>query len=128
MGLHIIGEFLGVEERKLSKIEDLKPIVEEVIKESRLNTISYKYHQFEPHGVTCVYLLRESHLALHTWPEVGYVAIDIFTCDREGKAEKVIQLLKEKLNPKKIKLEIIREFEYEKLLQGKNSSRASRRR
>lgn len=42
-----------------------------------LNTIS---HQFEPHGITAVTLLAESHISIHTWPEEGKAVCDIFTC------------------------------------------------
>ena len=39
-----------------------------------------KFHKFEPHGVSGVILLSESHVSIHTWPEEGYAALDIFTC------------------------------------------------
>ena len=42
-----------------------------------LNTVS---HQFTPQGVTAVTLLAESHISIHTWPEKGEAAVDIFTC------------------------------------------------
>lgn len=37
-------------------------------------------HQFAPQGVSGVVVISESHLAIHTWPELGYAAIDVFTC------------------------------------------------
>lgn len=39
-------------------------------------------HHFDPHGVTAVLLVAESHLSCHTWPEAGYAAVDVFTCGR----------------------------------------------
>ena len=42
--------------------------------------LNHQWHQFEPHGVTCLVLLAESHLSIHTWPEKGSAAVDIFTC------------------------------------------------
>ena len=41
------------------------------------------FHRFDPHGVTGVLVVQESHLAIHTWPERGYAAIDLFTCGSE---------------------------------------------
>lgn len=38
------------------------------------------FHQFSPQGVSGVVVISESHLAIHTWPEIGYAAIDVFTC------------------------------------------------
>ena len=49
-----------------------------------LNLVSYK---FEPHGVTAIALLSESHLSIHTWPESYYSAVDIFTCGHNMKPE-----------------------------------------
>lgn len=41
-------------------------------------------HQFSPQGVTALALLAESHISIHTWPELGYAAVDIFTCGRHA--------------------------------------------
>jgi len=38
-------------------------------------------HKFEPQGVTAIVMIAESHLSIHTWPEHGYAAVDIFTCN-----------------------------------------------
>jgi S-adenosylmethionine decarboxylase len=38
------------------------------------------FHQFSPHGVSGTVVISESHLSIHTWPENGYVAVDIYTC------------------------------------------------
>ncbi len=48
------------------------------LSESTLLDISS--HKFEPHGLTAVALLAESHICIHTWPENGNAAVDIFTC------------------------------------------------
>ena len=42
--------------------------------------VGQSFHQFSPQGVTGVVSIAESHLAIHTWPEFGYAAVDIFTC------------------------------------------------
>jgi S-adenosylmethionine decarboxylase len=38
------------------------------------------FHKFSPQGVSGVVVISESHLAIHTWPELGYAAVDVFTC------------------------------------------------
>jgi S-adenosylmethionine decarboxylase len=45
-------------------------------------------HHFHPQGVTALGLIAESHVAIHTWPEYGYAAADVFTCGNRAKAEK----------------------------------------
>ena len=41
------------------------------------------FHNFSPQGVTGVIVVEESHFAIHTWPEHGYAAVDLFTCSDE---------------------------------------------
>lgn len=45
-------------------------------------------HHFHPQGVTALGLIAESHIAIHTWPEHGYAAVDVFTCGDRANAEK----------------------------------------
>jgi S-adenosylmethionine decarboxylase proenzyme len=58
--------------------------------------ISAAFHQFAPHGVTGVLLLAESHVSVHTWPEHGYAAIDLFTCGA-GDPKQALPLLRRAL-------------------------------
>lgn len=48
--------------------------------ETGATIIGEMFHQFAPQGVTGVIAIAESHLCIHTWPEFGYAAVDIFTC------------------------------------------------
>lgn len=109
-GIHLIVEFLGVEARKIAKVAPLKRILDTVISESGLKVVSSSFHQFKPHGVSAVYLLKESHLSIHTWPELGYVALDIFTCGDEKCAFKAYELLVREFRPKKIKKKVIKRY------------------
>ncbi|MEM2385520.1 MAG: adenosylmethionine decarboxylase [Candidatus Bathyarchaeia archaeon] len=108
MGIHIIAEFRGVDPRKLSRVEDLRPILDRVVASSGLHVISSSFHQFEPHGVSAIYLLSESHLSVHTWPEHCYMALDIFTCGDDGPALKAFELLVEEFRPKSVEKRVIR--------------------
>ena len=108
MGIHIIAEFRGVDPRKLSRVEDLRLILDRVIAKSGLHAISSSFHQFEPYGVSAIYLLSESHLSVHTWPEYSYMALDIFTCGDDGPALKAFELLVEAFQPKSVEKRVIR--------------------
>ena len=113
MGVHIIAEFLGVEKRKMEKTKVVKSILKKAIKNSKLKVISSCFHQFKPFGVSGIYLLRESHLSIHTWPEFEYLALDIFTCGSEKEAKNAFEILKKEFKPKKVKMKILKR-EYEK--------------
>ncbi len=56
--------------------------------------LGISFHQFQPEGVTGMVLIRESHIAIHTWPEEGYVASDIFTCGQEIDPYVAIEVMK----------------------------------
>jgi S-adenosylmethionine decarboxylase len=45
-----------------------------------MTVLNKKFHQFDPQGITGFYLLSESHLAFHTWPEKGQISFDLYTC------------------------------------------------
>ena len=63
--------------------------------EAGASIVGESFHKFSPHGVTGVLAIAESHICIHTWPEYGYAAVDVFTCgegfDPEKAAECLIQ-------------------------------------
>jgi S-adenosylmethionine decarboxylase proenzyme len=58
------------------------------------------FHRFSPQGVSGVVVIAESHLSVHTWPEYGYAAVDIFTCGTTVEPRKAAEVLIEKLGSK----------------------------
>ncbi|MEM1582594.1 MAG: adenosylmethionine decarboxylase [Candidatus Bathyarchaeia archaeon] len=114
MGIHIIADFLGVDPGKIARVEDLRVILDRVISKSGLHAVSSIFHQFEPYGVSATYILSESHLSVHTWPECGYVALDIFTCGSDECAVKAFDLLIEELKPTAVEKKMLRREFYEK--------------
>ncbi|MCS7096234.1 MAG: adenosylmethionine decarboxylase [Candidatus Bathyarchaeota archaeon] len=108
MGIHIIAEFRGVDPWKISRLEDVQPILDRVVAKSGLHVVSSSFHQFKPYGVSAVYLLSESHLSIHTWPEYSYMALDIFTCGNDVPALRAFQMLREEFRPKSVRKKVIR--------------------
>jgi S-adenosylmethionine decarboxylase proenzyme len=79
--------------------EFLRPIIEEAVRAAGAEVIKTSLHQFKPQGVSGVVILAESHLAVHTWPEHGYAAVEIFTCGEKPDPEAGHRYLLEKLKP-----------------------------
>ena len=71
-----------------------------------------RFFQFKPQGVTGTVLLAESHLAIHTWPEAGFVAVDVYVCnyttDNSDKADRVFRALQAVLKPQRSRFQAIR--------------------
>ena len=65
-------------------------------------------HRFEPQGVTGLALLAESHISIHTWPESGYAAVDVFTCGDHTMPERACIVLSEELDAGSYKLKSFR--------------------
>ena len=80
IGRHLIAEFYGCDFDVLNNVEDIKTHMCDAATKIGATVLGDKFHQFTPQGVSGTVVIAESHLSIHTWPEVGYVAVDIFTC------------------------------------------------
>ena len=65
----------------LETVYGVKPLMEEIIKRCKLNVVSQCEYQFSPVGATMLYLLSESHLTIHTYPEKNACSINLYTCN-----------------------------------------------
>lgn len=61
----------------------LKSTLNKLLTDCEFNVLGYNEHEFEPYGFTCVWVLGESHLAVHTWPEKGKAYIELSSCNEE---------------------------------------------
>ena len=103
IGKHLIVDMYGCSFKNLDDIEFIKEAMHAAIKEANMTILEFSYHKFQPQGLTALILLAESHMSIHTHPELGYAAIDIFTCSDQSQPEKAISILKTFLKPEKTK-------------------------
>jgi S-adenosylmethionine decarboxylase proenzyme len=113
LGYHFIGELRFNNQDLLFDNTRIENIFYQSLESAKLKIIDLFHHPYKPHGYTSVAILQTSHAALHTWPEHGYISIDIFICDEFEKGMEVIKFLKEEFNP------IFSEFFY--MERGKDS-------
>ena len=105
-GVHLLAEFW-----RGKIIEDTKKIEEILLgaaKAANNTALETSVHKFSPQGLTGFVLLAESHIAIHTWPEYDYVAVDIFTCGEKSMPEKAFEYLKKEFNPKSFEMQEIK--------------------
>jgi S-adenosylmethionine decarboxylase len=105
-GIHLIAEFWYGKNIENSK--ELERILIKATKKAKNIPLKIAIHKFSPQGITGVVLLAESHLALHSWPEINYLAIDIFTCGKKAMPHRALKYLKKMFQPKKIKIKEIK--------------------
>lgn len=86
-GRHCMIELWGCPAALLDDPARVRAAMLAAVAVSRCELLSECSHRFEPQGFTIVGLLAESHISVHTWPEHGYVAADVFTCGEGGEPE-----------------------------------------
>ncbi len=90
-GEHYIVEVSGCNPEIIGDVKKVQDILIQAAKEANVEIWSVSFHRFPPNGVSGVVVISESHLSVHTWPEVGYAAIDIYTCGEQAEPEKAVE-------------------------------------
>ncbi|MBI5525097.1 MAG: adenosylmethionine decarboxylase [Deltaproteobacteria bacterium] len=98
-GTHILLDMKGIDRALLDDRARLRRTLVKAAKDAGARVLDARFRSFEPSGVTGVVLLAESHIAIHTWPDRGYAAVDLFTCGRQEKAQKAARALVAALGP-----------------------------
>lgn len=80
LGRHILVEFIGCNPDILNDVAITEKGMINAATEAGATVIQSSFHHFSPYGVSGVVVIQESHLAIHTWPEYQYAAVDLFTC------------------------------------------------
>lgn len=80
LGHQIVAEFYSCDKDLLNDVDYIRDNMLEAAIQSGATIVTETFHHFSPHGVSGAVIIAESHLAIHTWPEYGYAAIDLFTC------------------------------------------------
>ena len=100
LGKHILLELKDCDREVLNDLNFLKSVLPVAAREAGATVLGESFHQFKPHGVSGVVIIAESHLFIHTWPECGYAAVDIFTCGDSVQPEKAVRVLINELRAK----------------------------
>lgn len=105
-GLHLIGDLHGCrcDTRLMLDMDHLEAFCKASVVSAGLTAVGSLFHRFaDGGGVTGVVVLAESHLSIHTWPETGYVALDVYVCNYSGdnrtKAQQLFDSLQAAFNP-----------------------------
>ncbi|MBN1326265.1 adenosylmethionine decarboxylase [Candidatus Falkowbacteria bacterium] len=80
LGRQLVVELKDCNADLLNDLEFVEKVMLEAAQAAGATTVAHSFHPFIPHGISGMVIIAESHLAIHTWPEYKYAAIDIFTC------------------------------------------------
>jgi len=112
-GIHLLGEWYDcpADTPEFTRADALRALCLAAVEDVELTPVGECFHQFEPQGVTGTVLLAESHIAIHTWPENGFVTIDVYVCnlqhDNTGKARRLFGALEAAFRPQRTKFQSI---------------------
>ena len=97
VGKHCILELYDCDPARLDDEAFLRTTITTAAKRAGATLLNLITHSFEPQGVTGLALLAESHISIHTWPESGYAAVDVFTCGDHTMPEQACAVLRDEL-------------------------------
>lgn len=112
LGIHTILEFEGCPAQRLVNSGEVEQAFREAARRSNATVVDSLFHYFNPHGVSGIVVIAQSHFSVHTWPEHNYAAIDFFTCSDDVDIEVAIRHLRDRLQPKRIKRKTLSRGEF----------------
>ena len=103
LGYHVMLELYDCDREILNDRHKIEEHMLMAAKKAGATIIETAFHHFNPQGVSGVVVIAESHLAIHTWPEFGYAAVDVFTCGHTVDTFTAYRYLKEKFGAQIVK-------------------------
>ena len=100
LGNHLIIELYECHSEIINDAKNVEEKLVEAVNISGASVVQSVIHKFNPHGISGVVVIEESHFSVHTWPEYGYCALDIFTCGDEIDCHSALQYLKKEFQAK----------------------------
>lgn len=105
LGYHWLVELYDCDEALLNDPQKVEFLLLDAARKSKATIIESCLHHFAPHGVSGVVVIAESHLTIHTWPEYGYAAFDIFSCGKEMLPQTATDYITKAFNAKRVVIE-----------------------
>jgi S-adenosylmethionine decarboxylase len=107
VGRHLILEMWGCD--NLNSADVAEQALREMVDALDVTLLDLKVYPFSPVGVTGMAIVSESHLVIHTWPELGYAAVDVFTCGAQREPEAAVAVLRAHYKPDHVQvMEMVR--------------------
>ncbi|MDY7017231.1 MAG: adenosylmethionine decarboxylase [Nitrospirota bacterium] len=80
LGVHVLLELNECQPDLLTDVAGVREKLLEAVHKGGATVVGDYFQQFDPYGVSGMIVIAESHVSIHTWPEYGYAAVDVFTC------------------------------------------------
>jgi len=107
LGHHLLFDCYGCRDAALGDAAAMRDVLVRAAAAFGLTVIAERLHQYLPQGVSGVLILAESHLAVHTWPERGFAAVDLFTCGARPHSARLADHLKSVLAAQRVECRLV---------------------
>jgi S-adenosylmethionine decarboxylase len=107
LGTQLVLEMWECSPDILKDLNKIKDIMVSAANQAKATIVEVTFHEFNPFGISGMVIIAESHLSIHTWPEYGYAAVDIFTCGDLIKPEVAADYLVEKFECRKMDKKVL---------------------
>ena len=97
LGIHLLLELKECNPKLLNDLDFIRKALSDTARDVGATVVGESFHRFSPQGVTGILAIAESHISIHTWPEFGYAAADIFACGTAFLPRQAAGILAEKL-------------------------------
>jgi len=102
-GMHLLADFWDAQ--RLDDLDYMEQTLRRAVKAARATLLHIHLHHFTPNGgVSGIAVLAESHISVHTWPEISFAAFDVFMCG-DAVPERAIDVLREAFSPQRVELQ-----------------------
>lgn len=104
VGKHVFGNLYNCPSELLFDEKHLRKTVRDAVKVSGMTLVSLRSWKFggKKGGVSVIALVKESHIAVHTWNQYRYATVDIYTCGEHSDPEKGFEYIVQRLNPDRV--------------------------
>lgn len=108
LGSHLLVELFDCDGDSLKKEVGVGTAMRDAADASEATVVAESFHEFKPYGVSGAVIIQESHYTIHTWPEHGYAAVDLFYCGGTVHVTRAIDVLRERFRPQRMKFLVVR--------------------
>lgn len=106
-GKHILAELTSISSLLINDTENLIEVTQNLIKQSGASLIESQIYEFIPNGYTIFFILKESHVSIHAYPEFGAMFLDVFTCGHNIEPHIISSGLCDYLKPQRKNIQMV---------------------
>jgi len=108
LGEKVLAEFYGCSVSAINDSGLIRAAMLEAARRAKATIVADVFHEFNPHGISGVVVIAESHIAIHSWPEHGCASVDLFTCSADMEPRAAIDYLKSVFQAERVEIQVVK--------------------